>query len=290
LLIRFWGVRGTIPVPGADTISVGGNTSCVEVRTPDKQLIIIDAGSGIRRLGQHLEKENPGRILGSILISHTHWDHIQGFPFFTPVFGRANRFVLVGQKRVGQRLEQILAGQFIEPYLPFTYKSLPADLLVKEVGDGEKIIIGDSTVVQVADLNHPGGCLGFRIENNGVVFTYCSDVGHHDSEFDQNVLELARGADLLIHDAHFGTMEERRRFAHWGHSTWQEAAQVAVEAGVRCLGLFHYSPDLTDDAIERILHRAREIFPHTILTKEGMELNLPLDTSVFDGREDGSPS
>lgn len=275
--VRFWGVRGTIPVPGPDTIRIGGNTSCVEVYTPDKQLIIIDAGSGIRRLGQTLEKEYPGRIMGNILISHTHWDHIQGFPFFTPVFGRSNRFVLVGQKRVGQRLEQILAGQFIAPYLPYRYNSLPADLLVKEVGDDETLIIGDDTVVKVANLNHPGGCLGFRIENNGTVFTYCSDVSHGDDEFDPNVLKLAEGADLLIHDAHFGTTEERNKFSHWGHSSWEEAAQVALEANVRCLALFHYSPDLDDDSIEQILEKTKKIFPRTILATEGLELTLPLD-------------
>jgi len=280
LRIRFWGVRGTIPVPGPDTIRVGGNTSCIEVFTPDQQLIIIDAGSGIRRLGQELEKNHPGRIIGNILISHTHWDHIQGFPFFTPVFGRSNRFVLIGQKRVGQRLEKIMAGQFIEHYLPYTYKSLPADLIVKEVGDGETLIIGDSTIVKVADLTHPGGCLGFRIENSGVVFTYCSDVSHNDGEFDQNVLKLAQGADLLIHDAHFGTMEERNTFAHWGHSTWEEAAQVAIEARVGCLGLFHYSPDLSDDSVEDILQKSRKIFPRTILAREGLELRLPLNEGL----------
>ncbi len=274
--VRFWGVRGTIPVPGPDTIRIGGNTSCVEVYTPDKQLIIIDAGSGIRRLGQTLEKEHPGRIIGNILISHTHWDHIQGFPFFTPVFGRSNRFVLVGQKRVGQRLEQILAGQFIAPYLPYRYNSLPADLLVKEVGEDETLIIGDNTVVKVANLNHPGGCLGFRIENNGAVFTYCSDVSHGDDAFDPNVLKLAEGADLLVHDSHFGTTEERNKFAHWGHSSWEEAAQVALEANVGTLALFHYSPDLDDDSVERILDQTKKIFPRTILATEGLELNLPL--------------
>jgi phosphoribosyl 1,2-cyclic phosphodiesterase len=282
LRIRFWGVRGTIPTPGPDTIKVGGNTSCVDVYTSDQQLIIIDAGSGIRRLGQALQQENPGRIVGNILISHTHWDHIQGFPFFRPVFGRNNRFVLVGQKRVNKRLEEILAGQFIEPYLPFAYKTLPADLIVKEVENGETIIIGDNTTVQVADLNHPGGCLGFRIENNGVAFAYCSDVSHKDDGFDQNVLKLARGADLLVHDAHFATMEERSKFPDWGHSCWLEAAQVAVEANVGCLALFHYSPDLTDDELATILIKAREIFPRTILTREGLELNLPLGRQLPD--------
>jgi len=282
LRIRFWGVRGTIPVPGPETARIGGNTSCVEVTMPNGQLIIIDAGTGIRRLGQKLERENRGRIVGSILISHTHWDHIQGFPFFTPVFSRNNRFVLIGQKRVGQQLEQIMAGQFIEHYLPFTYKSLPADLLVKEVGDDEKLIVGDSTVVRVAKLNHPGGCLGFRIENDGRVFTYCSDVGHTGEDLDRNVLELARGADLLVHDAHFATTAERDAFSHWGHSTWLEAAQVAVEAGVGCLALFHYAPDLDDDQVEQILHQTREIFPRTVLAREGLELSLPLGQGLPD--------
>ncbi|MCP5097355.1 MAG: MBL fold metallo-hydrolase [Chloroflexi bacterium] len=276
MFIRFWGVRGTIPTPGPNTVRVGGNTSCIEVRTSDKQLIILDAGSGIRGLGKALQKEFSGRIVGNILISHTHWDHIQGFPFFGPVFGRTNRFVLVGQKKVGKRLEETLAGQFIEPYLPFSYKTLPADLIVKEVKDGETIIIGDNTRVKVADLNHPGGCLGFRIESGGVVFTYCSDVGHDDDGFDENVLELARGADLFVHDSHFSTMEERNRYADWGHSTWLEAAQVAIEANAKCLGLFHFSPDLADDAVDEILQKTRKLFPQTIVAREGMEVELPL--------------
>ena len=275
--IRFWGVRGTIPTPGPETIRVGGNTSCVELRTSDQQLIIIDAGSGIRRLGKELVKNNKDRIIGNILISHTHWDHIQGFPFFSPIFGRNNRFVLVGRRSVGKQLEEIMAGQFIEPYLPFAYKSLPADLIVKEVQDGETIIIGDHTRVTVADLNHPGGCLGFRIENNGVVFAYCGDVSHFDDRFDPNLLRLAEGADLLVHDSHFATIEERKRFHEYGHSAWQEAVQAAIKARVKCLALFHYSPDLSDDELDNILLQARAVFPQTILAREGLSISLPLE-------------
>lgn len=282
MYIRFWGVRGTIPVPGPDTIRVGGNTSCIEIRTPDDQLIIIDAGSGIRRLGQQLLRENPGRIVGSILISHTHWDHIQGLPFFAPVLKRNNRFILVGQKRVDKRLEEILAGQFIEPYLPFSYKTLPADLIVKEVSDGETLVIGENTSVQVAELEHPGGCLGFRIESDGYVFAYCSDVSHPDDSFNQNVLRLAQGADLLVHDTHFVSMEERNKFSDWGHSCWLEAAQVAIEARVKALSLFHYAPDLTDAQVAQILQQTRAIFPHTVMAREGLELQLPLTNSAWD--------
>lgn len=272
--IRFWGVRGTIPTPGPTTVRVGGNTSCVEVRTPDKQLIILDAGSGIRGLGKALQQENNGRIVGNILISHTHWDHIQGFPFFGPVFGRTNRFVLVGQRRFDKRLEEVLEGQFIEPYLPFRYRTLPADLLVKEVQDGETIIIGNDTKVHVADLNHPGGCLGFRIESGGSVFTYCCDVGHTNG-FDKNVLKLAQDADLFVHDSHFASIEECHKYADWGHSTWQEAVEIAKKVNVKCLALFHYSPDLSDDEIDDILIQAKKIFPNTIIAQEGLELSLP---------------
>lgn len=278
--IRFWGVRGTIPSPGPDTTKYGGNTSCIDILTSDHQVIILDAGSGIRRLGKVLQQEYPQRIVGSILISHTHWDHIQGFPFFTPAFGRSNRFVVVGQKRVGKRLEEILAGQFIEPYLPFAYQTLPADLLVKEVVSGETLVIGDKTTVRVADLNHPGGCLGFRIENDGVVFAYCSDTGHYEDGFDDAVLELARGADLLVHDAHFPTVAEARKFADWGHSSWLEAVQLAIEANVRTLSLFHYSPDLSDDELDLIKGKARAIFPRTVLAREGMTLQLPLNAQL----------
>jgi len=254
---------------------MGGNTACLDVLTSDQQLIILDAGSGIRRLGKVLQGEYPNRIVGTILISHTHWDHIQGFPFFAPILDRGNRFVIIGQKRVGQQLENVLAGQVVEPYLPFAFRELAADIHVKEFHGGESILIGDETIVRVAELRHPGGCLGFRLENNGSVFTYCTDSSHEEGQLTPNVIELARNADVLVHDAHF-SLEQRERFPDWGHSSWLEAAQVAVEASVGCLVLFHYDPDSSDDYMENVLEKARQIFPRTILGYEGLEINLPL--------------
>lgn len=281
--IRFWGVRGTIPAPGPDTVRLGGNTACLDVLTSDKQLIVIDAGSGIRRLGIALAEEYPNRIVGTVLVSHTHWDHIQGFPFFAPLIGpqsRQNRFVIVGQKRVGRQLENVLAGQIIEPYLPFAFKELAADIHVKEVSGGETVVIGDDTIIRVAELRHPGGCLGFRIENNGRVFTYCTDSSHEEGHLTENVLELAQGADLLVHDAQY-SLEQRDEFPEYGHSSWLEAVKVARKANVGCLALFHYDPNASDDYMESVLLKAREIFPHTILSQEGLELNLPVSEEKF---------
>ncbi|MEW5986305.1 MAG: MBL fold metallo-hydrolase [Chloroflexota bacterium] len=272
--IRFWGVRGTIPTPGAGTLRLGGNTACLDILTSDDQVIILDAGTGIRNLGKALQKAYSGRVVGTMLISHTHWDHIQGFPFFAPNLTRHNRFVVLGQQRIGRRLEQILAGQIVEPYLPFGYKQLLADLLVKEIKGGESVVVGNETVIRVAELWHPGGCLGFRIENNGAILTYCTDCAHRPGQLNPQVIELARGADLLVHDAQF-TPEEAETYPTWGHSSWQEATQVADQAQVKQLALFHYAPDASDDEMEVRLIEARKVFPQTILSYEGLEMTLP---------------
>lgn len=276
--IRFWGVRGTIPTPGKDTVKLGGNTSCVEVLTSDGQLIILDAGSGIRRLGMTLIEEFPGRLDGTILISHTHWDHIQGFPFFAPLVGdrgRNNRFLVIGPKRVDQQLENVLAGQIIEPYLPFVFEELTAEIQFKEVLGGDSIVLSEKTTIHVKDLRHPGGCLGFRIENEGRSFAYCTDSSHEEGRLTQSVLDLCAGVDLMVHDAQF-TIAQREEFPHFGHSSWKEATAVAASANAGCLALFHYDPDSSDEEMEQILIQARQVFPRTILAYEGLEIELPL--------------
>ncbi|MBC7249185.1 MAG: MBL fold metallo-hydrolase [Anaerolineae bacterium] len=272
--VRFWGVRGGVPVPGPDTVRVGGNTPCVEVRSPEGDLIILDAGSGIRPLGLALQHEFPERLICSILISHTHLDHIQGFPFFAPARQRHNRIIIFGEKRFDERLEEILAGQMRAVYLPFALEDMDADILIKEMRNGETLVIGNNTLVDVRRLEHPGGVFGFRITNRDMVLAYATDVGHGPSGLDQRVVDLARSADLLIHDAQF-SVEQKAQYWDWGHSSWEDAVQVAVAAGVKKLALFHHDMLASDTQLEELEKQAQAVFPGAFVAREGLEIVLP---------------
>lgn len=269
--VIFWGVRGSIPVPGPDTVRVGGNTACVEIQTVDREVIIIDAGTGIRLLGVDLAQRPTERLIAVLLFSHTHWDHIQGLPFFTPATERQNRVVVLGERRMDRRLEQILADQMVDAYLPFTLEDLRADLLIKEVHDGEKLVIGDTTSVLPKRLHHPGGVFGYRITCQGKTVVYASDVSHPAEEPDSDLVDLAREADLLIHDAQY-TPEEKQQYADWGHSSWTDAVAVAQQANVQQLALFHHDPLHTDDELEEIERQAQSVFAGTFLAREGMQV------------------
>jgi len=271
--VIFWGVRGSIPVPGPDTIRIGGNTACVEIRTKDREVIIIDAGTGIRLLGLDLAQRPTERLIAVLLFSHTHWDHIQGLPFFTPATERQNRVVVLGERRMDRRLEQILADQMVDAYLPFTLEDLHADLLIKEVHDGERLVIGNSTSVLPKRLHHPGGVFGYRITCQGKTVVYASDVSHPVEKPDPDLLDLAQDADLLIHDAQY-TPEEKQRHADWGHSSWTDAVRVAQQANVQRLALFHHDPLHTDDDLEEIERQAQAVFPGAFLAREGMQVTI----------------
>ncbi len=271
--VRFWGVRGSIPVPGPDTVCVGGNTACVELQTADREVIIIDAGTGIRLLGLDLARRPAERLIAVLLFSHTHWDHIQGLPFFTPATMQQNRLVVLGERRMDRRLEQILAGQMVDAYLPFTLDDLRADLLIKEVHDGEKLVVGNLTSVLPRRLHHPGGVFGYRITCQDKTVVYASDVSHPVDGLDPAVVDLARDADLLIHDAQY-TPEERELHVGWGHSSWTDAVRVAQQANAQRLALFHHDPLHTDDELEEIEREAQAIFPGAVLAREGMEIEI----------------
>lgn len=294
--VKFWGVRGSIPSPGKDTVNVGGNTACVEVRTDDGILIIFDAGTGIRKLGLSLLEEtfSKGGKVGHLFFSHTHWDHIQGFPFFAPAFigakddlkrtvkEQTNTFHLYGAKKVFERLENTLKGQMEYQYFPIELDSMGAVIQFHEIQEAP-LRLGKN-IITPKHLNHPNGVLSFRVENEtkDKVVVYATDTEHYqDGELDFNVLKIADHADIFIYDAMY-TPEEYQGDPNnyqeskigWGHSTWLEGTRLAERAHVKQLVLFHHDPNHSDTFLREIEKQAQKYFPNTILAVEELELKL----------------
>lgn len=301
--IKFWGVRGTVPAPGPNTVRTGGNTSCLEVDTGEAEVIIIDAGTGIRALGLDLVQRTPPPLNLILLLSHTHWDHIQGLPFFAPARrpgtlirilgdGPQNAAGSPGQARQPEALipdtaPQTTAGgssqagslaqrldiQMSQAFFPLTQDQLAADLQFGTLPVDRPTALGARTTVEARRLSHPNGVLGFRIEAGDKVLAYASDVSHPTGGLDADIVALARDADLLIHDAHFSP-EELVTHDDWGHSSWLEACQAATTADVGRLALFHHHPDRTDDEVDAIEADAQAIFPAAFAAREGMGIQL----------------
>jgi phosphoribosyl 1,2-cyclic phosphodiesterase len=271
--VKFWGVRGTVPVPGVDTVRIGGNTPCVEVQTEDREVLVLDAGTGIRLLGLDLVDRSAGQLSVVLLFSHTHWDHIQGFPFFYPARQLRTRLLIFGERRVDRQLKQLLASQMSDAYFPLALEDLKADLLFREVQDSERIQVGAHTTVVPQRVPHPGGVFGYRISCLGKTVVYATDANHPLEGLHARTVELARDADLLIHDAQFTPREKEAR-PDWGHSSWVEAIHAAQEANVRQLALFHHDPARTDDEVEQIEREAQALFPAAFAAREGMEIVL----------------
>jgi phosphoribosyl 1,2-cyclic phosphodiesterase len=277
--VDFWGVRGSIASPGAETAGVGGNTSCVEVRCGATR-VILDAGTGLRRLGDALlaEARRTGTkgVDATLLLSHFHWDHIQGIPFFVPVYLPTTKLTIVGGVNGVMTLRETLAHQMRAPVFPVRLDELSADLSLRDVRSGDSLVIGEATV-RVVKLNHPGGVHAFRITHEGRSLVYATDTEHYAC-VDPALVELAAGADALIYDAQY-TPEEYDGASGpskvgWGHSTFAAGAAVAKAAGVGQLVLFHHDPRRTDAQIVELEERARLLFPSTIAAREGMSLSL----------------
>ncbi|HTE54464.1 MAG TPA: MBL fold metallo-hydrolase [Kofleriaceae bacterium] len=301
---RFWGVRGSIAVPGPTTNRYGGNTSCVEIDVEGMDPIIIDAGTGIRRLGKELAGGPFGSGNGTahLLISHTHWDHIQGLPFFAPLYTRGNRLHVYARRR-DTHLRAVFASQTESPYFPVPLDELRADVTFHELGDSQSFAIGPAQV-RCTRLNHPWIALAFRIEHGGRSIVYASDTApfrdilfEHEfigqppapgapldpaeaaalSVMRQALVDLCRGADLLIYDTQF-TPAEYRQKPHWGHSTPDDAIAIAREAEVGTLALYHHAPQRTDDEQDAILAACRAAVVGTrlrlVAAYEGLEVDL----------------
>ena len=271
--VCFWGVRGSMPTARPDCCTVGGNTSCVEVRVGD-ELIILDAGTGLHGLGESLR----GRIAATFLFSHFHWDHIQGFPFFAPLFEPANRFTLVGSADTACGPKGALENLMKEPHFPVTLAEVRAGLRFRTLLAGDDMRVGAARVTCAA-LNHPQGCLGYRIQLGGRSVVYATDTEPLDNgDIDPGLLELARGASLLIYDAQYTEAEYHGHTGKprrgWGHSTVDEACRVARAAAVECLALFHHDPSHDDACVDRLERDGRALFPNLVAAREGMRVEV----------------
>lgn len=275
--IKFWGVRGSIPTPGRQTVRYGGNTPCLEVRLDDDELIILDAGSGIRNFGDDLIN-NGASLKAHLLITHPHWDHIQGFPFFKPAFISGNELTIFATERPEKSLSEVIAEQMNRIYFPVQLHELKAKIHFKPLKD-EGVIQLPSCTVKTLYVNHPGFTLGYRLEYKGKSFVYISDNEPYDRQagashsnfepavrqkFDsttgdpnRRVFDFCRGADILVHDATY-TPEEYIDRVGWGHSHYLFTMRVAAEAEVKRLILFHHDPTHDDDKVDDILKKCKK--------------------------------
>jgi len=275
--IKMWGVRGSIPTPGPDTVEFGGNTSCYEIRAGGA-IIILDGGTGIRLLGQAILPEMPFEAW--MFFSHVHWDHIQGFPFFTPAFVRGNIIHLHGGLNVTRTLEETLAGQMDYPSFPVHLSEMGATMTFRDLHEGEVVHVGPNRDVVVSNArgNHPNGVYAYRIDHDGKSVCYITDSEHY-AIVDPKLLKLAQGVDVLIFDAMY-TPEEYAGKAGggpktgWGHATFAAGCELAHAAGAKQLVLHHHDPNQTDAMVREKETRARELFPNTIAAREGVVIEI----------------
>jgi len=282
--LRFWGVRGSTPTLERDTWRYGGNTACLELTVTGGPHFILDCGTGLRMLGNHLHAlhnrwsrwEGDGGIEAHILVTHYHWDHIQGLPFFHPFFEAQNKFHLYSfqSKHLGRNsLRQVLEAQFASPYFPIDVSMMSCARSFREVEGGDQWDV-DGTHVSTAWLNHPQGCLGYRLDTPAGSIVYATDNEPGVREYDSNLRQLAQGADVLIYDAQYSPEQLASTRKGWGHSCWLEGVKVARETNVKNLILFHHDPDSSSRTVDGFLSAARQEFPCTWAAMEGMSVQL----------------
>lgn len=272
--LKFWGVRGSIPSPGPSTVYFGGNTSCLELRA-DGELIILDAGTGIRGLGLNLAKEFAGQPMQmTLLITHTHWDHIQGFPFFAPAYNPRNSMRVLSFEGARRGLEATLSSQMESPYFPITMKQMPSNIQIEELRNLEFEV--GSVKVQSVFTNHPGICMGYRLTTKAGVIAYLPDnelfqrqksqQGEKDApearDFakgkDESLVNFLKGVDILVLDCQYDA-QEYAKFVGWGHSCADDSVALAHQAGVKRFFMFHHDPNHDDGKISQMLARCRQL-------------------------------
>lgn len=255
LLFRFWGVRGSVPTPGPRTVRYGGNTPCIEVRAGE-HLLVFDGGTGLRCMGDALIRAGKP-VTASMFLTHMHWDHIQGIPFFAPAFQPGNHFTFYGEEKSGQSIREILARQMTDPNFPVPLSIMQSTLSFEPLSAGARVEVAPGLIVSAAALNHPNGCLALRVDFNGRALVYATDTEHAPSGPDPTLVEFARGAEVLIHDAMYTAEQYANGKQGWGHCTYEAAVAVAQAAAVKRLYFFHHDPDHDDAFLDAQLAEMR---------------------------------
>ena len=273
--VKFYGTRGSTPICGPTYYQFGGNTTCIQMTDMElNRTAIIDAGTGIRALGKDILADEANRDNIIIVFTHFHWDHIQGFPFFAPAYDNTRKIymLVLGKGRKMRNLRDIFAMQMQHVYFPVQLGSMGADFEFLQVDKTNETfeIAGDEISITANRHQHPGGAYGYRFERKGKSIVVCTDIEHGD-EVDTNVVALARNADLLIHDAQY-TTEEYETKRGWGHSTYDQAIQVAEMAGAKQLVLTHHDPEHDDDFLIAMEKTCRDSFSNCVFAREGMEI------------------
>jgi phosphoribosyl 1,2-cyclic phosphodiesterase len=268
-VVQFWGVRGQISAPGKDTIRYGGNTSCVEICAGNKRLI-FDGGTGLRLLGNHLLKQMP--LEAYLFFTHSHWDSIQGFPFFIPALLPGNCFHIYGAPAVdGTSMEHRLSCQMRDPNFPVPIQVMRSELKFYELTSGKKIVLDDVTVETIF-LNYSHRAMGYRVSWQGHSVVYAIDRAGYPDCLDQNLLHLARQADLLILDAPRSLCADGIECSplQWEDNLWQTGVATAQAAGVKQMVISRYHPDFNDDFLDKMETRVKSVFPNDVFAREGM--------------------
>ncbi len=280
--IKFWGVRGSIPTPGPGTVRYGGNTSCIEFRYGD-EIIILDAGTGLRLLGQSLLDEFKDKPLNlTLLITHTHWDHIQGLPFFGPIYEPRCRLRIYGCEGARKGLVNALSSQMETTYFPVAFAKLPSNIQIEEFKNFSFSI--GTVLVRAQRANHPGVCVGYRLFTPEALVCFFPDTEPRPDGQDKDMIEFIRGADLLVLDSQYDQTEYKSHVG-WGHGCVDDTVALALRAEVKHLVLFHHDPGHDDARIDAMVSHARKIVAEKKgklrieAAREGMTLNL--DTKTF---------
>jgi len=276
--LKFYGTRGSMPVCDVGFQQFGGNTTCFQITFTDtNRIAIIDAGTGLRNLGRDLRAIGHDQEQLIIAFTHFHWDHIQGFPFFRPAYDPRQKITILalGRDQTVGNLREVFEVPLQSQYFPVQLEHMGASFEFLKIEDASRHFTASNKVatkVTSRRHNHPGGAYSFRIERYGKVLVICTDIEHGD-QIDPGVVDLAQGADLLVHDAQY-TAEELPKRRGWGHSSYDQALQVAEMAGVKRLAVTHHDPDHDDEFLLRMEHLCQERFRNAVLAREGMEIVL----------------